>query len=80
MGARQEGGAQRDFDIKINMLPLFMNQNNQIGQNSWNYVKLVQESELAYRGKNDPSTSPIVKGGLEEWAKRFCKETSSVKS
>lgn len=84
-GEKQEGASQRDFDIKINMLPLFLDQsqnnnsnnnNTNNSGNKWNYVRLVADSEPAYRGKHDPSTSPVVKGGLDEWAKRFCKETS----
>uniref|UniRef100_A0A093VE54 Myosin-11 n=1 Tax=Talaromyces marneffei PM1 TaxID=1077442 RepID=A0A093VE54_TALMA len=74
------GGMQRDFDIKINMLPMFMNQLAGSNQNRWNYVKLVADGESAYRGKSDAAMSPTVKGGLDEWAKRFCKEGSAVKS
>lgn len=72
-----EGNGIREFDIKINMLPLFLgsNQNTQ-----WNYMKLVAETDVAYRGKNDLSLFPAVNGGLEEWAKRFCKENSSLKT
>jgi hypothetical protein len=72
-----ESSGIRDFDIKINMLPLFLGSN----QNTrWNYMKLVGEKDVAHRGKNDPSLVPAVKGGLEEWAKRFCKEKSSLKT
>ncbi|EED21529.1 conserved hypothetical protein [Talaromyces stipitatus ATCC 10500] len=75
-------GLQRDFDIKINMLPMFMNQSFAGGgkQNQWNYVRLVADGELAYRGRSDAAISPAVKGGLDEWAKKFCKESSAVKS
>ncbi|GAM42888.1 hypothetical protein TCE0_044r17262 [Talaromyces pinophilus] len=74
------GGLQRDFDIKINMLPMFLNQTGNGNQNRWNYVKLVADGESAYRGRSDAGISPTVKGGLDEWAKRFCKEGSAVKS
>ncbi|QKX62265.1 uncharacterized protein TRUGW13939_09424 [Talaromyces rugulosus] len=78
-GAKRDLQPQRDFDIKINMLSLFLAQeNNQ--SNQWNYVKLVGDEESAYRGKHNPSTLPTAKGGLDEWAKRFCKETSTLKS
>lgn len=63
------------------MLPMFLNQSTGSSKrNQWNYVKLVAEGELAYRGKNDAAISPVVKGGLDEWAKRFCKESSAMKS
>jgi hypothetical protein len=74
------GGIQRDFDIKINMLPMFLNQIAGSNQNRWNYVKLVADGESAYRGRSDAGVSPAVKGGLDEWAKRFCKESSAMKS
>ncbi|KAH8698495.1 hypothetical protein BGW36DRAFT_317990 [Talaromyces proteolyticus] len=77
LGEKQEDGQRRDFDIKINMLSLFLAQNS---QNKWNYVKLVGDQELAYRGKDGQSTIPDIKGGLDEWATRFCKETSTLKS
>lgn len=62
------------------MLPMFLNQTAGSAQNRWNYVKLVADGESAYRGKSDAGISPAVKGGLDEWAKRFCKESSVTKS
>lgn len=73
---KDHGTLEKNFDLKINMLPMFLSQ----GQNGWNYVKLVAEGEMAYRGRNTVSISPNVNGGLEEWATRFCKESSSTKS
>lgn len=75
-----DNGLQRDFDIKINMLPMFLNQTTGSNQHRWNYVKLVADGESAYRGRSTTSLSPTVKDGLDEWAKRFCKESSAVKS
>lgn len=79
-GAKRDLQPQRDFDIKINMLSLFLAAQGTDQSNQWNYVKLVGDEESAYRGKHNPSTLPTVKGGLDEWAKRFCKETSTLKS
>jgi hypothetical protein len=79
LGAKRDLQPQRDFDIKINMLSLFLAQDNN-QSNQWNYVKLVGDEESAYRGKHNPSILPTAKGGLDEWAKRFCKETSTLKS
>jgi hypothetical protein len=80
--------AAPDFDLKINMLPFFIAPNSQRavdmneggGGGSWNYVKLVAENDMAFRGKNNQSLIPNVKGGLYEWASRFCKEPSNQKT
>lgn len=77
-----------DFDLKINMLPFFISSDSQRGitvdgsggSSSWNYVKLVTENEMAFRGKNNQTLTPTVKGGLYEWASRFCKEHSNLKT
>lgn len=65
-----------DFDIKLNMLWYFVPTQS----NGWNYLKLVSDNEPAFRGKNTPTTTPAVKGGLEDWARRFCSESSSQKT
>lgn len=80
VGAKRDLQPQRDFDIKINMLSLFMAQENYGQSSQWSYIKLVGDEESAYRGKHNPSTLPTAKGGLDEWARRFCKETSTLKS
>jgi hypothetical protein len=77
-----------DFDLKINMLPFFISSDSQRGisangsggGSSWNYVKLVSDTEMAFRGKNNQTLTPNAKGGLYEWASRFCKEHSNLKT
>ena len=92
VGGQQDSCTNPDFDIKLNMLPYFMSStatsqsqsqgqsDNNIDHNGWNYLKLVTDDELAFRGKNRESLHPTVPGGLEEWARRFCNETSTLKS
>ncbi|KAN0079383.1 hypothetical protein V8E54_004597 [Elaphomyces granulatus] len=96
VGGQQESCTRPEFDVKLNMLPYFMSSTttpqqrsqsqseNNVDKNSycngWNYLKLVADDEMAFRGKDRESLYPTVQGGLEEWARRFCSETSTLKS
>lgn len=66
---------QPDFNIKLNMLRYFVPTQS----NGWNYLRLVGDNEIAFRGKHTQTTTPVVKGGIEDWARRFCNESSSQK-
>ncbi|OJJ49919.1 hypothetical protein ASPZODRAFT_128495 [Penicilliopsis zonata CBS 506.65] len=84
VGTPPPGQSRPDFDIKLNMLRYFLprQQTNSSTTNStsnWNYVRLVGENELAFRGKSTQTTTPTVKS-LEQWAWKFCNEKSSVKT
>ena len=96
VGGQQESCTRPEFDVKLNMLPYFMSSTttpqqrsqsqseNNVDKNSycngWNYLKLVADDEMAFRGKDRESLYPTVQGGLEEWARRFCSETSTLKT
>ncbi|KAJ9307062.1 hypothetical protein DTO027B5_107 [Paecilomyces variotii] len=71
------GASQPDFDVRINMLRYFLPTRSSTG---WNYLKLVEDGQLAFRGKNTQTTTPNTKNGIEDWAKRFCAEKSSLKT
>lgn len=71
------GASQPDFDVRINMLRYFLPTSSSTG---WNYLKLVEDGQLAFRGKNTQTTTPNTKNGIEDWAKRFCAEKSSLKT
>lgn len=76
-----------DFDVKLNMLRYILpsqarpESSNDFGNAGewWNYVKLAGEGEMAFRGRNEQTMSPALKG-LEQWAIRFCNETVALKS
>lgn len=62
-------GQTTDFNIKINMLRYIMNPNEK-----WNFVKV---SPLGQK----PSRKSEAQGdGLGEWARRYCKDSSLMKS
>jgi hypothetical protein len=69
-----------DFDIKLNMMWLLVGENNGIGRSEgWNYLKIVDDGEIAWRGKSEESTEPRVSGGVEEWARKYCQDKSTIK-
>ena len=76
-----------DFDVRLNMLRYILpsqarsepsNDPENVGER-WNYVKLAGAGEFAFRGRNEQTTSPSLKG-LEQWTARYCKETVALKS
>ena len=44
-----------------------------------NYVKVIGNGELGFRGEGKESTVPTRIGGLEEWARVYCEDQSSIK-
>jgi len=44
-----------------------------------NYVKIIGPREMGHRGEGRETTLPTVAGGLEEWARMFCADTSAIK-
>ncbi|KAL1885489.1 ATP-dependent RNA helicase [Paecilomyces lecythidis] len=68
---------QPDFDVRINMLRYFLPTRP---STRLNYLKLVEDGQLAFRGKNTQTTTPNAKNGIEDWARRFCSENSSLKT
>jgi hypothetical protein len=75
MGKSSDG--QVDFDIKINMMNLIVPEEERKGR--MNYVKIIGNGELGYRGEGKESTVPTRIGGLEEWARVYCEDQSSIK-
>ena len=59
-----------DFDIKISMLRYIVRQPDE-SSSSWNYVKLLSDGELGWRGGKEQTTLPSSKGGLKAWVARF---------
>ena len=43
-----------------------------------NYVKCIGPGEVGWRGEGKMATTPDV-AGLEQWVKRFCKESGAIK-
>jgi len=48
-------------------------------ENRMNYVKIIGPGESGFRGEIKETTLPAVAGGLEEWARKFCEDASSIK-
>jgi hypothetical protein len=71
-----KSGDTIDFDIKLNMMNLFVPDQE---KGRMNYVKVIGAGELGFRGDTKETTAPTVTGGLEEWARRFCEDGSSIK-
>lgn len=65
-----------DFDVKLNMMNLIIPDDL---KRRMNYVKVIGAGEVGFRGESKESTVPTVIGGLEEWARRFCEDGSSIK-
>lgn len=75
MGKSSDG--QIDFDVKINMMNLIVPEEERKGR--MNYVKVIGNGEMGYRGEGKESTVPTRMGGLEEWARIYCEDQSSIK-
>jgi hypothetical protein len=65
-----------DFDVKINLMNLIVTEDP---KRRMNYVKLIGPGEEGFRGETTQTTSPSATGGLEEWARLFCGDKSSIK-
>jgi hypothetical protein len=73
-------GGRVDFDIKLNMMWLLVSENNgKERSEGWNYLKVVDDGELAWRGESKESREPRTSGGTEEWVRKYCQDTSAVK-
>jgi hypothetical protein len=70
-------GATPDFHIKLNMMPLFIGDKDP--QQRWNYLKVIDKGEMAWRGEIKKTTEPHLSGGIEEWLQRYCADTSAIK-
>ena len=68
-------GMSGDFkvDVKLNVLPLIW-RSRSVG--AWNYLRLVADGEIEYRGGEAPSVSPSVRGDLSVWVRKFCHDPS----
>ena len=66
-----------DFDIKLNLMNLIVPDEDRKGR--MNYVKVIGPGEMGFRGEGRETTVPAVTGGLEEWARRYCEDSSAIK-
>jgi hypothetical protein len=64
-----------DFDVKLNLLPYIVREEG----DRWNYVKLVDDNEEAFRGGNAKTTGQGGEG-LKDWVERFCEDSAKFKS
>jgi len=65
-----------DFDVKVNLMNLIVPEDK---KGRMNYIKLIGPGEIGFRGKIKETTAPTVTGGLEEWARIYCEDSSSIK-
>ena len=65
-----------DFDVKINLMNLIVPEEERKGR--MNYVKVIGNGELGFRGDGKESTLPS-KGGLEEWVRAYCEDAAGIK-
>jgi hypothetical protein len=66
-----------DFHIKINIMSLLVGDSSP--KERWNYIKVIDNGELGWRGDTKMTSEPSVSGGLDEWVRRYCADTSSIK-
>lgn len=66
-----------DFHIKLNMMSLLVGDN--APKERWNYLKVIDNGELGWRGDIKMTSEPNINGGLDEWARRYCADNSSIK-
>lgn len=64
-----------DFDVKINMMSLIVPEEP---INRMNYVKIIGDGEKGFRGDVKETTTPKV-SSIDEWAKRYCEDPSTIK-
>lgn len=70
-------GGRVDFHVKLNMMSLLVGDN--APKERWNYLKVIDDGEPGWRGDLKMGTEPQVSGGLDEWVRRYCADTSSIK-
>jgi hypothetical protein len=70
-------GATPDFHIKLNMMPFIIGDKDP--QKRWNYLKVVDDGEMAWRGETKMTGEPKLNGGIDEWVRRYCADTSAIK-
>ncbi|KUI68809.1 hypothetical protein VM1G_04157 [Cytospora mali] len=72
-------GHRVDFAIKLNLMTLLVPEDP---RQRMDYIRCAGAGEVAYRGGTRPGLEPDVgdDAGLEEWARRFVEDTSSVKT
>ena len=66
-----------DFHVKLNMMSLLVGDN--APKERWNYLKVIDDGELGWRGDLKMTSEPRISGGLDEWAQRYCADSSSIK-
>jgi len=66
-----------DFDIKINLMNLIIPDDDP--KRRMNYVRLIGPGEKGFRGDIKETMGPNVEGGLQEWARLYCEDRSSLK-
>jgi len=49
------------------------------GDGAWNFVKLIDNNEVGWRGGRVQAAEPVVKSGLEEWVARYVGEPNKEK-
>ncbi|KAA8641972.1 hypothetical protein EYZ11_006249 [Aspergillus tanneri] len=69
------GEREVDFDIHISLFRYLIPSENP----PLNYIKIIGPDELAFRGDSTRTILPHVDGGLKEWARRFCHDSSPSK-
>jgi hypothetical protein len=74
-GSRPSGHV--DFDLKLNMMALLVGHSDQ--RERWSYLKVVEDSEVAFRGGSKESTTPRPPGGIDAWVRRFCEDKAAIK-
>jgi hypothetical protein len=67
-----------DFDIRVSFMSYLVRSPEARGAR-WNYVRLLSDGEVGYRGGSAVSAKPTVKRGLEEWVERYIAEDSKDK-
>jgi len=70
------GNNQPDFDIKLNIMNLIVPDREKSGR--MNYVKIIGPGEVGLRGDVKETVNPDA-GGLEDWARLYCEDQSSIK-
>lgn len=59
------------FDIRISMLRYIVRPPDSRGSSNWNYVKLIGNGEVGWRGGREQSTFPAPNAGLKGWVSRY---------
>ncbi|CZT04730.1 hypothetical protein WAI453_007714 [Rhynchosporium graminicola] len=69
-----------DFDLRINLMNLIVPEEGKPGSGGgrMNYVKIIGKGEMGFRGEGKEAQVPDLRS-LEEWARRYCEDQSSIK-